>query len=40
MAALTFRHPHLEHPDLLNWALVLTGALVAWWLWPTTYLAH
>ncbi|GLH73842.1 hypothetical protein GETHLI_23440 [Geothrix limicola] len=40
MAAHTFRHPDLDHSELLNWALALVGALVAWWLWPTAFLAH
>jgi hypothetical protein len=35
MVAHSLRHPG-SHPVMLNWLLVLVGALLAWLFWPTT----
>jgi hypothetical protein len=37
MAAQTLRHLDLEHSMLLDWVLILVGALIAWLFWPATH---
>jgi hypothetical protein len=37
MATRTLRHSDLEHSAMLDWALVLAGALFAWLCWPATH---
>ncbi len=37
MAAHSFHHQELEHSAILDWVLVLAGALLAWLLWPASF---
>jgi hypothetical protein len=37
MTARSFHHQDLEHSAMLDWLLVLAGALLAWLLWPASF---
>jgi len=37
VAAHSLRHHDPGHPVLLDWLLILVGALFAWLVWPATY---
>jgi hypothetical protein len=37
MAAHSLRRPDSSHFALIDWALILGGALFAWLFWPATH---
>jgi hypothetical protein len=37
MVTRSLHHLDLGHSLMLNWVLVLVGALLAWLFWPTTF---
>ncbi|WP_275976485.1 hypothetical protein [Geothrix alkalitolerans] len=40
MAAHFLRHHDFEHDPLIDWLLILVGALFAWLFWPATHVHH